>query len=528
MSLLLFGLSLLKGGLEAALGARLRLLLANGADNRGQAFVLGLLVTMVLQSSTATAALMAGFVSAGLVSLVMAQAAMLGANVGTSLVSQILAFELDWLSPVALVLGLGLRRFGRNAAAEGTGNAAIGLALMLLSLALLKEASAPLQQAPAFQVMLVLVEDAPVVAILISAALAALAASSLAIVLFVASLAAGGLVGPELCLLLIAGANLGGALPPFLMTLGGAGRQMALANLLVRGVGAIAVASCAWLIGARLAWLDPASLAVQAHIAFNLSLAAAALPLLGPISRLVSWLAPLRASPADGPHHLNEKALAEPKAAIAAAMRESLRITDMVRQMLTATLGGLRSADEAACRSASAIDHRVDVLQEAVKLYLSRLSLDDLERQERRRVEDITAYTINLEHIGDVIQRSLVPLLLKNIRMGTRFSKEGFAEIEHLFEQILGNLNVAETLFLDGDIELARKLFSTKLDVRRIEQESRRKHLERLRSGDAGSLATSSIHLDLLRDLKRINGHIASTALPSLERAGLLNESRLK
>lgn len=530
-ALLLWGLRLLKTGVNRAFGAQLRMFLASATRNRFAALGAGLAATLAVQSSTATAVMISAFVAQGLIAPAMAQAVMLGANIGTAIVTQILSFDIGWLAPAAILLGaFAASRSGRRS--KGTGEMAIGLGLMLLALRLMGDATNPMRESEAVAAFFALLGEAPVIALALSTALAAISASSLAAVLFITALAVAGTIDVSLCLILVAGANLGGAIPPVLAAAadGVAARRVAIANLVARGLGGLALLPAVGLIAVPLSdYPDMGQLVTGVHLAFNIVLALIFLPLVGPLTRLVARMVPDKGrSPDDGPLHLDQDALQDPPAALAAAMRETLRVGDVVGSMLENSLNALRTSDEALCQSVYKLDDKVDTIENAIKLYLSRLDQSLLDENMRRQFEAIRDYAINLEHVGDIVERSLSRLTLKKIESNLRFSVAGLGEIEMMFLETIDNLQLAQHVFLSRDATMARRLMETKLVIRRLERESTQNHMERLKENRPETLQTSALHIDLLRDLKRINAHVVSVASPILEEAGLLRESRLR
>lgn len=530
-ALLLWGLRLLKSGVNRAFGAQLRLFLASATRNRFSAFGAGLATTLALQSSTAMAVMASSFVAQGLIAPPMAQAVMLGANVGTAIVTQLLSLDIHWLASAAILIGVGASaRADRRS--RGLGEIAIGLGLMLLALRLMGEATDPMRESEAVAAFFALLDEAPIIALALSTALAAISASSLAVVLFIMALAAAGTIDGTLCLILVAGANLGGAVPPVLAAAieGVAARRVAISNMVVRGLGALALLPLVSPFSAQLdAFPDRAQLVVLAHLAFNIALAIIFLPLVGPLTRLVARAVPDEAANgAEGPRHLDETALADPPAALAAATRETLRVGDLVGAMLENSLNALRSNDETLCQSVFLLDDKVDSLQHAIKLYLARLASAGLDEAARRQSAAILDYAINLEHVGDIIERSLSRLTMKKIENHLRFSLEGKGEIEEMFLETIDNLQLAQGVFLSRDPTMARRLMESKVTIRRQERTSTQRHMNRLKERRPETLQTSALHLDLLRDLKRINAHLVSVATPILEESGLLRESRLR
>ncbi|UXN67970.1 Na/Pi cotransporter family protein (plasmid) [Devosia neptuniae] len=530
-ALLLLGLRLLKSGVSTALGARLRQFLASSTRNRLTAFGAGLLTTLALQSSTAMAVIVSSFVAQGLVAPAMAQAVMLGANVGTAVVAQILSFDIHWLAPITILLGVivGSRKSRRS---RGLGEIGIGIGLMLLSLRLMSEATEPMRESEALVAFFALLSDAPVIAIGLSAALAAVSASSLAVVLFIMSLAAAGSIGHELCLLLVAGANVGGALPPVFATAseGTAARRVVISNLAVRGAGAMVLLLIAgWLTDHLPASVNLAQLTIEAHLAFNVGLALVFLPVIGPMSRLLTRLFPDKPTAKDtGPRHLDEALISDPPSALAAAMRETLRVGDLIEKMLEISLVALRTNDEHLCRSVSQLDDEVDAVHQAIKLYLARIERTGMDEAARRQSSNILDYAINLEHAGDITERSLSRLTVKKIEKQLQYSPEGMSEIEDLFRDTIDNLQLAQRVFINRDAQIARRLMEGKVTIRRKERASVERHMSRLQDQRPDTLQTTSLHVDVLRDLKRINGHLMSVAAPILEEAGMLRASRLR
>ena len=530
-ALLVCGLRFLKTGVMRAFGASLRLFLASSTSNRFLAFGVGLLTTLALQSSTATAVMTGSFVAQGLVDLAMAQAMMLGANVGTSLVTQILSLDLHWLAGICLIAAVMVGPSGGSTRSNGIGKSLLGLGLMLLSLKLMNEATGPLRDSEAVRALLAMLGNAPVIAVAASAFLAAASASSLAVVLFVMSLADAGIADPALCLLLVAGANLGGAIPPVFAVAGDGAeaRQVTLANLGVRTLGSLLVILTLPRLSELLThYAEPQRLVVDAHVGFNLLLAVLFLPFVRSIAWLTVRMLPSATAPENGPRHLDEAALSNPTAALAGAMRETMRIGDIVESMLEASLGSLSRGDEKLCKAIAVMDDKVDRLQEAVKLYVSRLRAGPLDEAQARQADAIMTYAINLEHIGDILDKNLARLALKKIQQQAPFSEEGFRELERLYRQTIANLQLAQTVFLARDRNLARQLIEEKVEIRRTERASCESHLRRVQEGRVESIQTSSLHLDVLRDLKRINAHIASVAYPILDELGELRESRLR
>ena len=531
VALLLFGLAQVKDGATRAFGARLRTGLATGTRSSLRSFVSGFVATIALQSSTATALMIASFVERDLVVSSMAQVVLLGANVGTAVTAWIVAAGIEWLSPLVILVGIVFYRRSSNTH-KGVGTAMIGIGLMLLSLQLLSLASDPIRHSPALAAFIQLLDNAWLVALLFAAVLAVVSSSSLAVVVLILSISSTGVLSPGLTVALVLGANLGGAVPPVIATLSSpaTARRVTFGNLIVRTIGCLIALPLAGIFGNWLQDLpfSPAKMPVDAHLAFNLILAMIAWPLSPLLSRTMARLVPDDPKSDDGSKFLDPRALGTPVVALANATREVLSIGDLIERMLIYCQRSFANNDPASLKEIAILEKRVDRLQQEVKIYLSRLGRATMDEASDRRSIAIIEYAINLEHIGDIIEKGLGDQVTKKITKGLTFSEDGYKELKSLFDLTIDNLRIAQTIFVTGDAALARQLMEVKVDVRRLEKQSSDRHLERLRSGRTDSLQTSSLHLDMLRDLKRINAHIVSVAHPILDESGLLIESRLR
>ncbi|PTR19255.1 Na/Pi cotransporter family protein [Cereibacter azotoformans] len=531
-ALLLWGLRLIRTGVMRAFGATLRQWISRATRNRLVAALWGMLATLGLQSSTATAVITGSFAARGIMSAPMAQAVMLGANLGTAMVAAILSVDVHWIASLCILSGVVTFSTAQATRGRGIGRALIGLGLMLLALRLMGEVTAPLQHSETLALVIAGLGEAPLVAALLAAGLAVLSASSLAVVLLVMVLAAGGLIDTVPALALVAGANVGGAVTPWLAVAveGPAARRITLGNLVVRITGAAIVLGLtdplALLLEETVA--GPGHRVIAAHIAFSAVLLVLFLPLVGPLCRLVERFLPDPPEGVRGAAFLDESLLETPAMALAVAARETLRVGDIVGEMLDRSRQALIANDELAALEVSRLEPDIDRLSEAIKLYITRLSRAELDEPDVRRASEITSFAINLEHMGDIIEAGLADAAMKKIRKRLAFSPEGAAELADVHDRTIANLRLAQAVFLGRDADLARQLVESKIEIRRLEAVSAERHLGRLRAGRPEAMETSTIHLDLLRDLKRLNAHVTSVAHPILTEIGALRESRMR
>jgi phosphate:Na+ symporter len=534
VALLLWGTRMVRTGIMRVFGADLRHLLRVSLRNRFAAFLAGVGVTGILQSSTATALVVASFAGRGLVDTAPALAVMLGADLGSTLVAQVLSLNLHWLAPVLILIGVITHHSAERSSYHGLGRVAIGLGLMLLALRLILMASAPMREAVILEELFGALAHEALILVLIAALLTWLAHSSLAIVLLIMSLASVGVLPLTSACALVVGANLGAAMPAVIATFADkpAARRVALGNLLFRLIGcAIALP----FIGIVIPWLQlletaPHRVVVNFHTAFNLALGLAFILLTDVMARLCARLLPdlpVEVDP-EQPRHLDRTTLDSPSLALACAAREALRMGDLTETMLRDSFDVFRWNDRQKLAALQRIENSVDKLHEAIKLFVTDVSREPLSSGESRRAAEILAFTTNLEHIGDIIDKSLLDLAEKKTRLQLRFSSEGWAEIEALHAHVLDNLRMALGVFVSGDVAIARKLIDEKVAVRDAERQAAENHLARLRAGRPESIDSSALHLDILRDLKRIHSHICAIAYPLLDEAGQLYRSRLK
>jgi phosphate:Na+ symporter len=533
VALLLWGVRMVRTGMSRAFGALLRRALANGTKNRFNAFGMGLGVTALLQSSTATGLIVSSFAGRNLIAGSMALAMMLGADVGSTLVAQFFSISHDWIAPAAVALGVFVFLASKSDRVRSAARIAIGLGLMFLSLKLLADTSAPLRDSPVMATVLGALAGEPIIAFLAAALLTWLAHSSLAIVLFVMALAGLGTVPVALALAMVLGANVGGAVAPYLAQSGGSplARRVPLGNILMRGIGALAVLPLLPLALNLLAQLDPAParLVVNFHLVFNLAVAAVFLPLVGPVAALCARLLPEPPTVNDPskPRYLDPEVTEAPAVALACAARETLNLGDRVAEMLRLSMTVFEKDDAKLRREVELADNAVDRLHEAIKLYLIQVSRHEMGLELSRRYVEILSFVTNLEHVGDIIDKNLMELAAKKTKYRRAFSPEGMSELQAFHRRVSENLQLAFNVFMSRDVELAKKLLAEKTSIRAAELSAADSHFARLREGRLESIETSAIHLDIVRDLKRINSHLTSVAYPILEAAGALRDSRL-
>lgn len=525
IALLVWGTHIVRTGIMRVYGSHLRRLLGHSMANAPLAFGAGLGVTALVQSSNATALLAISFVAQGLMALPTALAIMLGADVGTALMARVLTLDLSWLSPLLTLVGVSLFLSRKQTRAGQLGRVLIGLGLIILALQLIVQAAAPITEARGMRVLFSSLTGDTLLAVLVGALFAVLSYSSLAAVLLTATLASAGLIGLPVALGLVIGANVGSGMLAWLnaSVQPVPARRVALGNLLYKLAGLVVLP----FLGSLVVWMETLGYGLQTqvigfHLLYNSLRCLLLLPTVQPMARLCEHLLPERAQ--DGgvaqPRHLDPAALDMPSLALANAVRETLRIGDLVELMLARLLDVLRDGHADAGEEIRRLDDDVDALYRGVKLYLARMPREDLAEQEGRRWAEIIELAINLEQAGDIIEHMLGKVQHLKTTQRRSFSDNGLEELNRLHAQLSANLRLGLSVFLSCDAHGARQLLQHKRQFRKLERELAHAHVQRLHRQVVESIETSAAHLELIADMKRLNSLFCSAAYAALEGPG--------
>jgi phosphate:Na+ symporter len=534
IALLVWGSHMVRTGVLRVFGANLRNLLARSMSNRFTAMLSGIGVTALVQSSSATSLMTASFVGQGLIPLTAALSVMRGADVGTALMAVLFSTDLSWLSPLLIFSGVVLFISKQDSTPGRVGRVFIGLGLMLLALRLIVEATEPLLASEAVRTLLVSVKSDFFMELLLGAILAVIAYSSLAIVLLIAAMAASGAITGDMSLGLVLGANLGSGVLAVLQTSKSSieVRQVTIGNLIfkIMGVAIVAPFVGLWMTYATPYINDAGRSAVMFHLAFNILNTLGFIWFTGVIGDWMRKLLPKQEASAgpQRPRHLDASALSTPSLAISCAAREALHQADVVESMLIGLHNVVQTDNQQLSQDLRKLDDTVDELYSAIKYYMTKISRAELDERESQRWTEVINFTINMEQIGDIIERVLMDVENKKIKKRRQFSKQGMEEINELHAHLLDNLRLAMSVFLSGNVRDAQKLLEEKARFRDLELAYSASHLERLSHNTVPSIETSSLHIDLISDLKRINSLLCSVAYPILDAAGALAHSRLK
>jgi phosphate:Na+ symporter len=535
--LLLWAVRMVRTGVERAHGTRLRAALRRARGGTAQMALVGMILAVVLQSSTAVGILAAGFVTSGILTVATGIAALLGADLGSALVVKILSFDLSGMIPLLLLVGATMFLKFEARTVRQTGRIVLGIAFVLLSLQMVGQATEPLRDSSLLPGLVGYLRGDPLTAFLVAAVIAWLVHSSVATVLLLVTFASRGMLPLEVAVPMVLGANLGGGIIAVWLTRGMEveARRIPLGNLIFRGAGAVLLLTITQIIALPITALgatEPVQL-VNFHLAFNFVLVLLALPFVRPMDRLTRLLLPDPAveTAADDlvpvVTMLDRASVNNPTVALASTKRELLHMGETVATMYRPVMELMDGGNLNKIARVRALDDQVNRKHTDIKLFIAELNRGDLTESEAKLGADLTDFSINLEHIGDIIAKSLLTLAETRAKQNLRFSPEGWSEMCSLHSRVEANMQLALNVLISGDVESARQLVKEKEVMRKLARDSHDRHLERLRNNHSASIDTSDIHLETVRELKEINSLLVTVAYPILTESGHLLESRL-
>mgnify|MGYP000202659825 CR=1 FL=1 len=539
VALLLWGVRMVRTGVMRAWGERLRYFIEHRLGSRWSAFLAGGIATAILGSGTATSLIVANIAATGAISTALGLAVLLGADVGSAVVSSVFASGTSWALwawPLLMFAGFVIFSWAAEFRPHNVGRILIGLAFMLLALKLISAATTPLTGTTLFHQVLAAIGAEPVLAFLIGAIMAWSFHSTLAAVLLIASFAANGSMDMAAAVYFILGINFGGGLPAVMgaLALPRSALRLPIANLLCRGIAAVLVlAGARFLLALPLPQnLGAANAALAFHTAFNVVVGLAFLPLVRVVERLLNRIMPDETAAEDSlarPRYLDPSVLGSPALALSNAQMETVRMSEVLDRMFTVALKSLNGGGVEGLKELVKLDELLNAYQTAVQTYLFDLSQQPLTPEDSRRALEITLYVSNLEHAGDVIDLNLAERIRAKDREGLVFTTEERASLDNLCLIVHDNIRMATGVLASRDVEGAKRLIAQKDHFRALENQVLNDHF-RAGSGSArkASLRRSALFVDMIRDLHRVNSHIVSAGYPIVEAAGLLRQSRLR
>jgi phosphate:Na+ symporter len=518
--LLLYGVRQVTDAVQRTTNAGVQRALTKLARSPLASFGLGTLATALMQSSSALSFLLVGLLSANLIPLASAIVMQLGANVGSTLVVQLLALHITNYALELVGLGALVALLTHETAFRWLGQAGFAFGLMVLGLAALSLGSQPIATSPLTASVLHTLVGAPLVLLLIGAVLAMVLGSSAASIGLILTLAATGALPVVAALALMLGANVGTTLTTLLASVQErtlAGRRLALIHTGTKLAGALILLTMLGPLAHLLAslWLNASAQVAMTHLGFNLALALLFVPLATPLARLMERLVPESArvqGKAAGPRYLDPKALAQPAVALGQATRETLHMAEIVTEMLEHSMDSFEDSAGDLHASMAALDNQLNELNAAVKGYLTQLDAADMTEAQARQELALLYIITDLQAIGDTVANRLMRLARRKQCGALLFSEEGREDLLIYHRELLDAFQQVLAALATRDPELASAFLAHKKARSQLKRELHLRHMHRLRTGNVLSLASSAIHLDLLDALSEILSHITSMA----------------
>ncbi len=525
MALLLYGMQLVGEGLQLAAGGRMRQILSSITNNRFKGMMVGAFITAVIQSSSATTVMLVGFASSGLMDLTQTIGVILGADIGTTITVQLIAFQIFDYALLLVGVGFLLIFASKRKIFKYVGQAILGFGFIFFAMKVMSDAMVPLRQSEIVKTLLVSLGDQPFLGIIVASVFSALVHSSAATIGLAITLSLQGLLPTHAAIPVIFGANIGTCATALASSIGTKpeAKRVALAHIFFKVVGVLVflpfIPPFVRLV--QLTANDAARQIANAHTLFNVGITALFLPFSSLLARFISRLVPedKEGEGIFGPKYLDEHMLETPALALGQATREALRMADIVSDMFTKTIATFSGEDPELIEFIQEKDDQVDTLDREIKHYLTKLSQQSLTDEQSKREIGILAFGNNMENIGDIVDKNLMDLAKKKLSKGVHFSEAGYKEIVLLHKKVLQNLELAISAFASNDPALGQQVLERKLEISQTERKFRQAHIQRLHEGYRESIDTSEIHLDVLTNLKRINSHITAVAYPILENA---------
>ncbi len=532
--LLLYAVRMVRTGIERAFGPSFKHAVTK-SRNRISAAAVGLVLAIILQSSAAVALLVSGFSAAQAISFGAGLAVVLGADLGSALLIQVFSFDLSWLVPVLLAVGGGLFVKSERRPLRQAGRIILGIAFILISLRFLRETMDPIRDSAFLPAIAEYLARDFITAFIVGGTLAFAMHSSVAVILMCVTMVSIGAIPVTAGVSLVLGANLGSALIPVWLTrsMENRARRVPLANLLVRGSGAVVVllALNKTDILPYLGSLESAQTLINVHILFNALLVTM-------IAFAFQLEAPFKTMLPDDPPSLDEQSplyrsvlddavLDRPHLALANLRREVLRMVQLVEMMMMPVMDLYTKYNGEVARNTMARDTHINNAFDEVRRYAAALQGNSLSKADTKTVRELTEYAIAVEAAGDIVVKRLIPLAKEKSEKGVRFSENGASEIRKMHSQVMANIELVSNLLVSDDLESARLLLEEKQEMARLERKSRKRHLKRLSEGVQISFDSSDIHLETVGGIRDFNSHMSSAAYPLLHREGQLLETRL-
>ena len=518
MGLLLFGMQILSESLQTIAGLRLKIVLSNLTKNRFVGMLLGVVITLLFQSSTATSVILVGLTSASIITLNQTLSVLLGSGIGTTITAQLIAFNVTEVALPLVGIGALVIFFTKRVKYRQYGLAILGFGLIFLGLKIMSDTMYPLRDDPFFQHLMVGLENKPFLAMIIASIFAFLVHSSAATIGIIMLLAMQGLTSLESAIFLLFGANIGTCFTAILSSLGSSreSQRVAFAQVLFKIIGVLIMLPFVHPFSdfVALTTSNPGHQVANAHTVYNILVAVVCLPFLNKFESLLGKFIPDKKESKNMqvPQYLNEELIKSPVIGIGLATRETLHISDHVSDMIIDILKVFKKNDPELLELMMEKEKYVDVLAKETSQYLAKIMRQTLSKADFNRCIGLMNIVNDFEHIGDIIEKYIIDLAKNKSKISFDFSEKGWQELNEMHERICELIRMTSIALATNNLVLAREVVDTQSELIKLEKHFRQRHIDRLCEGAQCTEETSCIHLDLINALLRISDHIKNIA----------------
>ncbi|MGX4601387.1 Na/Pi cotransporter family protein [Faecalimicrobium sp. JNUCC 81] len=519
LGLFLYGMNLMGDGLQKSAGDKLKKTIELLTSNTIMGVIVGMLVTMVIQSSSATTVMVVGFVNAGIMSLGQAIGVIMGANIGTTITAQLVSLDVDFLAPVALGVGIIIYMFSNKPKLKHLAEILIGFGILFTGMDFMKDAVKPLAEFKGFTDMLVSFGSNPLLGVLMGFAITAIVQSSSASMGMLIALASQGLIPISAALPILYGENIGTCVTSLISSIGASrnAKRAAIMHLIFNVLGSlIFMLVLSKPIVHIVQSIDPTDAARQianAHTLFNILNVLILLPFAKFIVKIAMKLVPEQASEIEDiktVKYIDDRMIETPSIALANTVKETLRMGEKAKESLNAAMEGLLEKSNEKVNRAFGREKLVNDLQKNILSYLLKLSKASLDENSRESV-DVLFNTVNdIERIGDHAE-NIAELAQSAIEMNETFSDAGKAELQSMYNKVISTYTYALEAMRTSNVDLACKVIKMEEQVDMMEKSCRANHMNRLNNSSC-SIDNGVIYLDIVSNLERVSDHAVNIA----------------
>ena len=521
LGLFLFGMKLMGEGLENAAGDKLKSILEKVTKNPISAVLVGAFVTMVIQSSSATTVMVVGFVNAGLMNIAQAAGVIMGANIGTTITAQLVAFKLDEIAPLFVIVGVVLLMSAKQKKRKDIADIVLGFGILFMGMGIMSSALKPLADSPMFSELIMAIGENWVLGIFTGLALTAILQSSSATTGILIALASTGSITINIVLPILFGCNIGTCVTALIASIGAnkTAHKAAAIHLMFNILGTLIFIPFLKPLGHIVQEMSPGDVQRQianAHTIFNVT----ATIILVPLSKYMIMIVNKLIKGEDevelrGPKYLDERLLETPVIAAGQVQKETLRMANKAKENLELSMKAFRENNESLVKKVYDNEKLINILEEEITAYLVKLSKCDLSAKESNLVASTFHIVTDIERIGDHVE-NIADLTLEKVGRKLKYSEDALNEIDYIYDQTIKALDITIDSYANENIEEAGTIYEIERKIDASQKEFRENHIKRLSQGSCNAY-DGAIFMDLLSNFERIGDHATNIAESVME-----------